>query len=150
VTAGTAPDDDDSLAALATGLARLFCEVEAGLRPRRHLEALMDPWLVARLADHLVRPGPPRRVVRVRGMLVAAGRYEATVALDGRGQVGALAVRIERRGAGWCVVDLGRPEDGQLPQPAVFLPAREPCAFELLLGWAEPEQHEPLGVAAGL
>src|SRR5690606_27135368 len=52
-----------AVADLARAFAELFCEVEAGLRPRAHLEAVMTPLLAARLAPVWVRRGPTAQVV---------------------------------------------------------------------------------------
>jgi hypothetical protein len=122
------------LARLALGFAELFCEVEAGRRPRRHLEPVMTPRLYARLAPYWVRPGAPATVLRLHGQMAAADRLEAVVVL-GRGErAAALVLRFVRTDGGWRVDEAGRPEDGVLPEPSFPLPVDEPDSFDLVLG----------------
>lgn len=146
-----ADGDETGLARMCAGYAQLVLEAEAGLRPRAQVERVMDPRLVAQLDRHLVRPGPRRRVLGLRGGLVAPGVYEAAVAVGGTGRAGAIFIRVERQGRGWSVTALGRPEDGELPEPLVQPPAPARCAFELVLGSAAagPERPE-LAAVVGL
>lgn len=120
----------DDLQRLTWALATLYLEVESGLRPRAQVERLLAPLLAERLAQVWVRPGPPGVVVAVHGTWTAADRYDA-VALVRRGpRVAALAFGLARLGGRWTVVSAGRPEDGELPAPAVPLPPCEPDSFD--------------------
>lgn len=110
---GPAAPPTDRLDRLATGFVQAFLEVEAGRRPRQHLEPVLCPTLVERLADVWVRPGPPGLVVRVRGLLVAETRYEAVAVVRRGRRFGAVAVTLVRYGQAWRVLDAGRPEDGR-------------------------------------
>jgi hypothetical protein len=155
------PESDEELRRLALGYAQLFLEVESGLRPRRAVEAMMDTRLCERLADHWVRRGPLRTPAAARVVRCGPGCFEAAVAVRGR-RWGALALRLELRGARWRVVEAARPEDGVLPDAAVPLPLGELCAFELVLPPRERrtapvapatgviEQARPLAAAVGL
>ncbi|HEY8338960.1 MAG TPA: Rv3235 family protein [Egibacteraceae bacterium] len=123
-----------AVADLARAFAELFCEVEAGLRPRAHLEAVMTPLLAARLAPVWVRRGPTAQVVTTTGELVSPTRYAAVAVLRRGGRWGALALELERRRGSWTVVEAARPEDGVLPTPAWAPPLAEPDAFDLVCG----------------
>jgi hypothetical protein len=99
--------------------------VEAGLRPRCHLHAFLDPLLLARLEQVWVRPGPVGVVVRVEGASTGDDRFDA-VALVRRGErYGGIGVRLVRTGKAWQVTDLARPEDGCLPEPAYPVPIED-------------------------
>ena len=113
------PDPRVVGAALATQFAALFCEVEAGLRPRRHLEALMSPLLFARVGQAWVRGGTLGVVMRVHGDAITPTVYEGVAVVRRGDRVGALALRLVNRNGRWRVEDLARPEDGPLP-PAPF------------------------------
>lgn len=111
--AGRAEGTASRLHRLAAGFAQAFLEVECGRRPRSQLHAVLCPRLADRLADIWVRPGPPGKVVRISGVQVAPGRYEA-VAVVRRGQrFGALVVTLVRTGRRWRVVEAARPEDAR-------------------------------------
>jgi Family of unknown function (DUF6459) len=134
---GTAPVSGPAparLGQLAFGFAELFFEVEAGRRPRRHLEPLLTPRLYARLAPFWVRPGAPGRVLRVHAHLVSDDTLEAVVVVRRGERVAALALRLTRVGGAWRVDEASRPEDGVLPEPTVPLPVDEPDSFALVLG----------------
>ena len=105
----------DSCAVLAARFAALFCEVEAGRRPRRHLAPVMAPLLYARVLDSWVRGGEPGVVLRVGGGPVSADVYEAVAVVRRGERIGAIAIRLVHRRGGWRVEDLARPEDGPLP-----------------------------------
>lgn len=108
------PDRDagaERLRRLVSGFVQAFLEVECGLRPRGQLEPLLCPLLADRLVPVWVRQGALGRVLRIHGVRVTPGRYEA-VALVRRGpRVGALAIALARTERGWRVVDAARPED---------------------------------------
>jgi len=105
---------------MAKQFAALFCEVEAGHRPRRQLAPLMSPLLYARVFDLWIRRNRVAPVVvSVRGAAVSATVYEAVVLVRRGDRVGALALRLVQRHGRWRVEDLARPEDGPLP-PAPF------------------------------
>ena len=118
---------------MARAFATLFLEVEAGKRPRRLLQRVMCPVLVARLEDAWLRQGEQAGHLRsVHSAFVPPGRLEV-VAIVARGsRVGALAFRIRRTADGWRVDDLVRPEDGPLPPPAYPVPQDEPDIFDLV------------------
>lgn len=97
---------------LAEAFAHLFCEVEAGRRPRRQLRSLMSPTLYARLGEVWVRPRRPGRVVRVAGKAATRHRYEAVAVIERSGGFGALGLSLVRGPRGWRVEDAIRPEDG--------------------------------------
>jgi hypothetical protein len=110
-----APDPRDVLAAR---FATLFCEVEAGQRPRRHLRPLMSPLLYAKLADVWVRGGEPGVVIAVRGHALSSTVYEAVVVVRRGAHCGAIALRLTQHESAWRVDEVARPEDGPLPMPA--------------------------------
>lgn len=121
------------LARMARAFAVLFCEAEAGARPRRHVQRLMTPLLVARLTDVWLRPDARvPQVLRVHGRRSAPGMYDVVALVDRGDRITALAFRIRRTGDGWRVDDLVRPEDGPLPEPAYPVPNDEPDVFDLV------------------
>ncbi|HWH32999.1 MAG TPA: Rv3235 family protein [Egibacteraceae bacterium] len=101
---------------LALAFAQLYLEVECGRRPRATVEPLMTPRLAGRLGDGWVRGGPMRRPGAARGSLAAPDAFEAAVTAHGPQRTGVLALRLERRAAGWRVTEVVRPEDGALPE----------------------------------
>ncbi len=85
----------------------LFLEVEAGLRPARHIRPLLSPDLQP-LLGNCGRSGPMpsiRRIVTQRRDTV----WESTVLLDDGDRVQALVVAMRRRPDGWRVEDVARP-----------------------------------------
>ncbi len=117
------PRDGGSLPLLAAAFATLYCEVEAGYRPRRHLTSLATPMLVARLGAAAIRPCSPATVARVLVVPVDARTAEAVVVVRGAGRYTALALRLLRTRQGWRVDDVARPEAGCLPPPPFPVPA---------------------------
>ncbi|MGH8902061.1 MAG: Rv3235 family protein [Egibacteraceae bacterium] len=129
-------------------------EVEAGQRPRAHLEPLMDPLLAVRLAPVWVRPGPLGRILSVsvhgvpghgpRGHDVP-GRavYDAVVIVRRGPRVGALCLRLAQTVSGWRVQEAARPEDGRLPQPAVGYQVGEPDRVARAEGAASRRTYLP-------
>ena len=114
------PADPSSL---ARWFATLFLEVEAGKRPRAHLEPLMDPRLAVRLAPIWVRPGPAGRILSVHGA-PSHGRpgtavYDTVVIVRRGLRVGALCLRLAQTQTGWRIEEAARPEDGRFPHPVV-------------------------------
>lgn len=121
------------LTRMARAFAVLFCEAEAGARPRRHVQRLMTPLLVARLTDVWLKPTVRvPQVLRVHGRRSAPGIYDAVALLDRGSRITALSFRIRRTSHGWRVDDLVRPEDGPLPEPAYPVPQDEPDVFDLV------------------
>ncbi len=106
----------DPREALAAGFAALFCEVQAGVRPRRLLRPFVTPLLQARLSYLRVHAGVPATVLGVAGSAVGPGIYEAVALVRRDGRCGAVALRLIRTPAGWRVDDVARPEDGPLPE----------------------------------
>ncbi|MGH3922196.1 MAG: Rv3235 family protein [Pseudonocardiaceae bacterium] len=127
---------------LSRWFAALFLEVEAGQRPRAHLEPLMDPRLAVRLAPVWVRPGPLGRIlsVSVHGVpghdVPGHGLYDTVVIVRRGPRVGALCLRLAQTVSGWRVQEAARPEDGRLPQPALGDQVDEPNRVVLAEGAA--------------
>lgn len=121
---------------MARAFATLFLEVEAGLRPRRHVQPLLCPVVYARLSEVWVRPGMagPGRLLSVEGTWWAPGRYDVVALVERPDRVTALAFCLRRGAGGWRVEDLIRPEDGPLPDPPYPVPRGEPDVFELVMG----------------
>lgn len=104
---------------LARTVALAFLEVEAGCRPFAQLAPLLAPALRYRLEPIVRRGGTAptvESVVAVRSSCPDPHRCDAAVVVRRGGRVGAVVVSLERRGSGWRIVDLGRPEDHQ-PAP---------------------------------
>lgn len=107
-------EHDARLWRLACSFAALFLEVEAGQRPRAHLEPLMDPELSDRLAPVWVRSGPRGSISSVHG--TCRGEVYDAVVLVRRGpRLGALCLRLVQTTAGWRVGEASRPEDALPP-----------------------------------
>lgn len=119
-----APDPERLIAAVA----RAVLEVEVGRRPLAQLERVVSPAVLARLStrddrvrrrardrgERLVGPGA-LAVLRVWSQRPADGVCEGGALVRCGERVRSLAMRAERRGDGWWVVDLGRPEDSAGP-----------------------------------
>jgi hypothetical protein len=133
------PESDADLQRLALAFAQLYLEVESGRRPRHAVEPMMEPRLCAKLKDHWLRPGPLRTPTAVRVARCGPDCFEAAVSVCGARRVGALALRLQRRGGRWRVVEAARPEDGPLPE-GEMPPEGELCAFELVL---PPRERRP-------
>lgn len=106
-----AAPDPERLVAL---VARVFLEVEAGRRPLSQLEPLLAPSLYARLRRSTHRPHRCRGPVEVRSTGVSRtgpDTCDAAVVVRRGARAGSLALRLERRGGAWRVVELARPED---------------------------------------
>lgn len=103
----------------------LYLEVEAGLRPARHLRPLMVPDLQLRMSV-AARAGrtPDVRSVHVQSR---PGICEAVVLLQEGDRIAALAVAVRRDEQGWRIAEVRRP-DGPLhpdpPQPDQVLEIR--------------------------
>jgi hypothetical protein len=124
---------DQRLPKMARAFSMLFCEIEAGVRPRRHLQRLMGASLFARLSEVWVRPATDvAQVLTVHGTRTAPGIYDVVALLDRGKRVTALAFCIRRTSAGWRVVEVIRPEEGPLPDPPYPLPQDEPDVFDLV------------------
>jgi hypothetical protein len=126
------PRGRQSLSLLAAAFATLYCEVDAGRRPRRHLTSMATPLLMARLAAAPVRPSTPATVARVLVVPVAAGTAEAVVVVRRGQRYTALALRLLRTGDGWRIDDVARPERGRLPPTPFPLPDDEDESFAAL------------------
>lgn len=124
---------EQRLPRMARAFTVLFLEIEAGLRPRRHVRRLMCPVLYARLSDVWIKPGGEvARVLSLHGQRDAPGIYDVVATVDRGSRVTAVAFRLRRGAGGWSVEDLVRPEDGDLPDPAYPVPRDEPDIFELV------------------
>lgn len=117
------PRDFGSLPLLAAAFATLYCEVEAGCRPRRHLTSLATPMLMARLDAAAISPCSPATVARVLVVGVDSRAAEAVVVVRNGGRYTALALRLLRTSHGWRIDDVARPEVGCLPRPSFPMPA---------------------------
>ncbi|WP_370327817.1 Rv3235 family protein [Euzebya sp.] len=106
----------------------LYLEVEAGLRPARHLRPFLAPDLRLDLAVR-GRPGPVPAVVRTLTQRHGAV-CEAVVLLADRGRVGALAIAVRCQDHRWRVTDIRRPE--ALAPPAAPDPAGAVEAVEVI------------------
>jgi hypothetical protein len=102
------PGSDRWIAALAV----LHLEVEAGLRPVRHLRPLLSPEL--QLRGVRVTGAPVPEVVRVVAQR-RPGACEAVVLLRRDGRVTPLAIALRRRAGRWRVTELRRPCDPAPP-----------------------------------
>lgn len=131
--AATASAAEAELRRLVGAFAALFLEVEAGRRPRRHLEPLLTPLLWARLAPVWVRRDDPGCVVAVQGMLGAGGTFDAVAVVRRGVRFGALGLRLVHTRRGWRVDEVARPEDGPLPPPEHVPPPDEPDSFDVVL-----------------
>lgn len=129
----TAPSDDpverDPML-LALAFAQLWLEVECGRRPPATIEPLMTPRLAAKDVTRWVRGGPLRRPGPARGSFSAPDVFEAVVMARGPERWGALALRLERRGAGWRVSEACRPEDDASDEAGEPTPV-EPGALDV-------------------
>lgn len=112
-----------ALEAMARGFVLLYLEVEAGRRPRAHLEPLMAPMLFARLRDVWIRGGRPRHVVTVRLAGTHAGGCDIVAVVRQGAQCGAVALRMVAGRRGWYVEEIAVPENGPLPPPPYPVPS---------------------------
>lgn len=132
-TAGP-PPGADRLTRMAWAYAVLFLEVEQGLRPRQQLRGLMCPVLYLRLSEVWVRAdGRRTRVRALHAVRPTPGQLEVVAVVDRGTRVGALGFRLRRRGDGWRVDDLVRPELGPLPDPPFPMPSAEEDADEIVV-----------------
>ena len=131
------------LETMARGFVALFCEVEAGRRPRGQLAALMTPMLYARLGPVWVRRGQVGTVLTAR--VAASGPASAEiVAIVRRGaRCGAVGLRLVRSSSGWLVDDIALPEHGPLPLPAYPVPTDVEDESDDLAPIPRPEMTPP-------
>lgn len=128
-TAVTSHDDTDDARRLAAALARWYAETLAGRRDARPLRDLFTPAVMQRVRCAVLREAARRAagapgqaaVVTVRSVRVQrhGDRYEVVVTVDDGTRATAVAATLHRRGEGWLVSDLARPEDRlpALPTP---------------------------------
>ncbi|CAN5334220.1 hypothetical protein BH23ACT9_BH23ACT9_23430 [soil metagenome] len=126
----------------------LYLEVEAGLRPARHIRPLLAPQLQP-VVGNCGRQGRTPDVLTVR----IQSRHdvcEAVVLLRERGRVGALALSITRQEQGWRIADVRRPESPP-PEPptqtvelslvqtawCTTTPTDDAPAWSMPAGWAK-------------
>jgi hypothetical protein len=119
---------------LARYATRLFCEVEAGWRPRQQLRALATSELYARLWSLPIRPGPPATVVRTWGTSTTVDCYEAVSLVRRPKRFSAIALQLVRRRSVWRVAEIARPEEGPLPPPPFPVTDGVRDSFDLVLG----------------
>lgn len=125
---GRRPPAADDPAHFLAAVARAVLEVEVGRRPLSQLEPVLSPAVLHRLSvrDDRVRRRARRRgealvgpgagaVVRVWSQQPADGVCEGGALVRHRDRILSLAMRAERCGDGWWIVDLARPEDGARP-----------------------------------
>ncbi|MGI9018052.1 MAG: Rv3235 family protein [Euzebya sp.] len=92
----------------------LYLEVEAGLRPCRHIRPLLQVDLQLDIGNG-GRLGQRPDIVRIRSQ--RRGEVcEAVVLLREGDRIGALAISIRRTDLGWRVTEARRPE---VPRPAL-------------------------------
>lgn len=99
----------------------LYLEVEAGLRPARHLRPLMSPDLQP-VVGGCGRQGRTPDVLTVR-VQSRRGVCEAVVLLQEPTRVAALAVAMRRDQHGWRICEVRRPDGGLPPDPTAPRPA---------------------------
>ena len=117
-TAGTQttpapPMEGDAAERWIRAFASLYFEVEAGLRPVRHIRPLLATEMQLRLGGG----GRPGALPRIRRVLVRrrAGVCEAVVVIARDGRASALVLAMRRQTDGWRVTEVARPES---PAPA--------------------------------
>lgn len=106
----SAPDPER----LARAVAHAFLEVEAGRRPLAQLERILAPALWQRLSQLTIRSGPGptgNAIIAVQGQRAGDDAFDAAVVVRRGDRCGVIALRLERRGTAWRVVELARPED---------------------------------------
>lgn len=118
---------------LAAILARTWIEVRTGRRPITQLLPLVTPAVRRRLVAQLPPPSDRRtaagaRVHRVVASYPSPHVCEATVLVERRARVTALAIRLERRRDVWRVVELTAPESGLAPLATSMRAQWEPLA----------------------
>lgn len=115
----------------------LFLEVEACLRPVRHLRPMMAPHL-----EPTPRPAPPSHLPGIGAirLQVRRGACEAVVLLHHPGRVEALALALRRDAQGWRVDEVRRPG-----QPLAAPPPGEPdtAGRPARSSWAERVDRTP-------
>lgn len=120
----SAPDPGE----LAALVARVFLEVEMGCRPLSQLRGLLAPALYARLRRcprHAPRRPGPIRVLRTTVSLSGPDTCDAAIVVRRGSRAGSLALRLERHGGAWQVVELARPEDhGTIYRPPPLIVRR--------------------------
>ncbi len=87
--------------------ATLYLEVEAGLRPARHIRPLLALHLQPTLG-RCGRQGRIGRVRTVRSQRVGSG-WESVVLLEQDGRISALVIVLRRCEDGWRIEEIGRP-----------------------------------------
>lgn len=116
---------------LAELLVVTWLEVLAGHRPITQIRPLLAPALYRQLCDQLkprsVGSQPATRVRAVFSCSPSATTLEASVLVEQRQRVTALAVRVERHQGMWRAVELTAPEAGlrplgTVPQHQVAIP----------------------------
>lgn len=121
---------------LARALARWYVEALAGRRDARALRDLLTPAVAQRVRCAMLREAARRQagrgtqsaVVEVRACHVRAtgARHEATVVVDDGTRATAVVATMHRRGHGWVVSELARPEDGLPPLRPPWLAPQDP------------------------
>jgi hypothetical protein len=124
--------------------AELYLEVEAGLRPARHLRPLLSVDLLG-CVGAVRQPAPAAAAPRIGHVRVQrrGAVCEAVVLLHGDRRTSALVVAMRRQREGWRVTAVGRPEGPSPRQPAN--PAAAPVPVEL----SADDADEPVEDGAG-
>jgi hypothetical protein len=122
---------DGRLLELLGGLAVTMVEMEQGLRSvstldehaspaaRRRIRAVVRASGRRKGRDRRGRRTAPTRVLRTTAFYPSAGAVEGAVLVDEAGRVRAFAIRLERKGATWRIVELAPPEAGLAPAVTV-------------------------------
>lgn len=128
----------------------LYLEVEAGLRPARHIRPLMALDLQP-VVGNCGRQGRIPDVLTVH-MQTRRGVCEAVVLLSDRGRVSALAIGVRREEQGWRITEVRRPDDPKRPVPGgVELPSLVQTSLQdLAVDPAVPSWGVPCGWRDGV
>lgn len=125
---------------LVTAFASLLIEVEAGVRPARHLRPMLAPELQGTLR-RVPQGGIGGGIAKVHKVLVQArgDRCEAVVLLARPERTTALIVSLMRDRSGWLVVDLARPGEDPMPD----LPPEHPTLPQIAWHRTTDRQTRP-------
>lgn len=104
----------------------LWLEVESGRRSLALVAPLMDHRLYRRLSRRPLRSGPTGRLVRMLVHHHEPGLVDVVAVVRRGDRAGAVCLRLRHRPDGWCVEELGRPEDIAAGPGRRLVPTRLP------------------------